>query len=932
MNTARSGNEQESLDYYEACLGPILQSEPLIAFHAHFAFENIEVIGKGGMGEVFKIRDQRLGRLAALKLMQPSASQNPKTRQRFLREAKITAQLDHPAIPPVYEAGQTTKGQLYLLMRLIRGQTLREFIATCDKEKTLKEKRVELLQVLLRVAEAIAYAHKKDILHRDLKPENIMVGDFGEVLVMDWGLAKNLKLKEADSELLSRKELSAEAISMLGEVGLTVAGSIVGTPGYMPPEQLEGARIDGRADVFALGLLLSECLTGQRALIGDSNVEILAKTASGAATLPRELDSSVPRVLNWIVKEAVIPDYRYRTKSAQLFARQLNSYLSGEDVEGYSYSLYERAMTGIKKRPGLLVGTAALALMFAFSLSLWLSLEREKERSERVSLEGQLSLMNETEKREQAETKASQANKKADQAEAILAYFNEARALQSRGAPKQLIVDKVTAALDKSLRSKQALMEAAKIFEEARFLDESKTLLLEVSARFSPAYEALFALHRLDSKVNGGDEFRSTKYFLEIIEEAKKRSDENEFILVVQAQQLVEENRLKEALEIYNKIERYTTKFALAYFNRSVVYSKLKREDLAFADLKRAIELNSRYADAIYNRGGHYLRKKRWSDALNDFNKVIEISPRYYRAHYNRGIVLVRRGLLVDALSSFERTIALNPNFFLGHYNRGFVLSELGRYDEALKSYNLAYQLNSQSGNLYDARGVAYYRMGRYEDGLRDLNKALSLNPKSARSYQNRAKLLQSQGVFRKALDDYDRCLELAPPTAAVLVEKGNVYAKLKQFAEALKSFGAALEINPRSFDAHRNKGVVLEAQGRALEGLECYNKALAINPKDGQAYLYRAKYYSKRRQYKLALKDYEQSIKFNPDNFVIYNARGIDLFRLGRPKEALADLNKAVALSPKEAITYLNRGVIHRNEGRFQAALNDFNKAISLN
>ena len=222
---------------------------PDFAPHAELAFEQRGELGRGGMGAVYRVLDRRMGREAALKLVLEA---DAATLARFRREARLTAQLDHPAIPPVYEAGTTPSGQPYLLMRVVEGDPLSRRIERLHAEGPPPIARTgalaALLQSLVQVSEAMAYAHSQGVIHRDLKPANVMVGRFGEVQVMDWGLARELSESEqVDQDL---RQSVGEVIS--GAEGLTQVGAVMGTLGYMPPEQAEGEVVGPAADVFAL--------------------------------------------------------------------------------------------------------------------------------------------------------------------------------------------------------------------------------------------------------------------------------------------------------------------------------------------------------------------------------------------------------------------------------------------------------------------------------------------------------------------------------------------------------------------------------------------------------------------------------------------------------------------------------------------------------
>lgn len=389
---------------FESHYKDLFHHNTLLSPHARLAFETLEKIGEGGMGTVYRILDKRLGREAALKLLIPSetADGDELSRERFLREAEVTARLDHPAIPPVYEAGMTSDGQLYMLMRLIRGGTLTEKIGGVH-EKGAGSIR-DLLEILVKVGEAVAYAHRQGVIHRDLKPSNIMVGGFGEVMVMDWGIAKDLR-GQSQEDVILKSVLSNDEKSL---AGLTGEGGILGTLGYMSPEQLDGKVIDGTSDVFSLGLILIEALTGKRAIEGQTVVEIVAETLSGNITgLNGRVSSS--RELNWICRQAVALDPEQRSTSEQ-FVEQLKSYLAGERTVGYPYSVIEKTARFALQNAGKLSSLSLmLFLMMAFG-NVWLNLEKERERSKRVELEGILGVKEEKKRRESAEKKTQEAS------------------------------------------------------------------------------------------------------------------------------------------------------------------------------------------------------------------------------------------------------------------------------------------------------------------------------------------------------------------------------------------------------------------------------------------------------------------------------------------------------------------------------------------
>jgi serine/threonine-protein kinase len=236
-------------------------------------------IARGGMGVVFAARDRALSREVAVKVLRAEVRDNGDIARRFVEEALITGQLQHPGVPPIHDLGTLPDGRPFIAMKLIKGRTL---AALLGERRAVEHTRY--LTVFEQVCQAVAYAHSKGVIHRDIKPSNVMVGAFGEVQVMDWGLAKVLDQEshdlrgphgpanEGDSEILTGRSAGLA----------TQAGSMLGTPAYMPPEQARGElhRTDRREDVFALGALLCEILTGRPPYTG-TRAEVMARAQAG---------------------------------------------------------------------------------------------------------------------------------------------------------------------------------------------------------------------------------------------------------------------------------------------------------------------------------------------------------------------------------------------------------------------------------------------------------------------------------------------------------------------------------------------------------------------------------------------------------------------------------------------------------------------------
>jgi serine/threonine-protein kinase len=290
-------------------------------------------IARGGMGVVLKGRDVDLGRDLAVKVLLERHRENADLARRFIEEAQIAGQLHHPGVVPVYELGVFADRRQYFAMKLVKGRTLAAVLA---ERLEHAGDRMGLLAILQQVGQTVAYAHARGVIHRDLKPSNVMVGSFGEVQVMDWGLAKVLPKGGARDDQSAGKLDAGETVIATARSGsdtdLSRAGSVLGTPAYMAPEQARGetVAVDERADVFALGSMLCEVLTGQPAFTGRSSGEIQRKAARGEVSeaFARLERCGADAELVALAKECLAPERDDRPRDATVFVERLGGYLA----------------------------------------------------------------------------------------------------------------------------------------------------------------------------------------------------------------------------------------------------------------------------------------------------------------------------------------------------------------------------------------------------------------------------------------------------------------------------------------------------------------------------------------------------------------------------------------------------------------------------
>jgi serine/threonine-protein kinase len=344
---------------------------------------------KGGIGQVWVARDLELGREVALKELRTDRPIEGSIRARFMNEARITGQLEHPGVVPVYELVEgTVEHAAYYTMRLIRGRNLKHAIEAYHRERRASRAGPlalrDLLASFVAICNTIAYAHSRRVLHRDLKPDNIVLGDFGEVIVLDWGLAKLMDHVEPASSLLP------VAVESQASAEHTMAGQVVGTPAYLSPEQAEGRLdlLDERSDIYGLGAVLYEILTGEPPHSSGTLEEVVQRVLREPMVPPRQHVADVPRALEAVCLKALAKEPGSRYASARELAREVEHFLADEPVTAWPEPWPVRARRWLACHRTATIASAATVLAATVTLAVstvFLTHANERERLARAA-------------------------------------------------------------------------------------------------------------------------------------------------------------------------------------------------------------------------------------------------------------------------------------------------------------------------------------------------------------------------------------------------------------------------------------------------------------------------------------------------------------------------------------------------------------------
>ncbi len=325
-------------------------------------YDNFTKFAEGGTALLEECLDKNLGRVVVMKRLHAHMLDDEIEQKRFLREARVTALIQHPATVPVYEISRDRAGAVYFTMKKVEGVDLREILlGIVARDPSFRNKYAikDLVEVLVQVGQAVAFAHSRGVVHRDLKPANILVGEFGEVMILDWGLAKILNEPHTEHGDLPDKIPEKDHLRL----ELTRAGKRAGTPLYMSPEQAAGdnENIDGRSDVYSLGSILYEVLTHENLVWGIDKDEVLERIQNQEPVPPRKRTPhrKIPKALDSICMRAIQrnPEDRYPTLLEMV--DDLRSYLLHEDVSAHSYTFWERFINWERRNTMLAVAVGS---------------------------------------------------------------------------------------------------------------------------------------------------------------------------------------------------------------------------------------------------------------------------------------------------------------------------------------------------------------------------------------------------------------------------------------------------------------------------------------------------------------------------------------------------------------------------------------------
>ena len=851
-------------------------------------------IARGGMGAILKGRDSDIGRDLAVKVLLEQHKDDPELIRRFIEEAQIAGQLQHPGIAPVYELGAFPDRRPVFTMKLVKGRTLADVLDT-RPDPAADQPRV--VGIFLQVCQTVAYAHSRGVIHRDLKPSNVMVGSFGEVQVMDWGLAKVLPRGDARDD--ARAGTAAETIIATAvtasDAERSHAGSVMGTPAYMAPEQARGEidRVDERADVFALGSILCELLTGRPAFIGRGSAEIQRKAASGElADAFSRLDACrADAELLDLARACLAAEREDRPRDAGGAVSWLSSYLAGVQER---LRVAELARAEIGPRPEEAAG-------------------RRGGRRDGPRLAEEAQARAAVERSRRRRTMALAASLLAMITLGGLTFTYIANERQARIAVLERLLARATTLLDQArdqpedpARWRTALAAVQQVEDDPAGIapaarDRLARLKTEVSSGLHDAErDATLRQALVEVRANQQDAgweatdaayavaFRAADLdvdALSVAEAADQLERRPAAVVVELATYLDHWSQVRRAawrpaaswrkpLELARAADaddyRHRLRDLLRGQERKARAAQLK----ALADEPRAAELPAATAvllsGALKGSGEQEaaIRLLRQAVARHPDDVWLNMSlasylaglrpasreegVRYYTAAralrpetaHDLAHLLDAMGRSAEAEATFRDLVARRPDNALYLACFGVCLKDHGRADEAgrildraVTAARAALERDPDDAGVHSTLGLALSAQGKPAEAEAEFRAALKLQPDDAHAHTNLGVTLGEQGKPAEAEAAFRAAVKLKPDYAQAHYNLGNALAAQGKPAEAEAAFRAALKLKPDDAGPHYNLGSALEAQGKPAEAEAEFRAALKLQPDDAEAH-----------------------------------------------------------------------------------------------
>ena len=841
-------------------------------------------LGTGGMGEVYRAEDTKLKRTVALKRLAPSLRADSLYRRRFLEEAERASRFSDAHVAAVYDVLEE-HGEIFLILEYVEGQNLRQRL----REPLSLD---EFFTIAIQCAEALVSAHRQGIVHCDIKPENIMLTSTGQVKILDFGVAKHLPRSDQSSTV-------------------DRAGTFAGTPAYMSPEVLLEQAPDGRADVFSLGVVFYEVLTGQHPFMAGSFVATTDRIRRETPASIRIFNGSVSEDLEALVNKAMAKEAGQRYSSAQELLDALHTVRGGLTATGLARIVPQRRPARSKKR----IWLWAAAVLAAGLISV--VVYREGKSGRGLNLAGSATPVE----------------------LAVLPFTPMADDPGSKAFCNGL-TETLTAKLTQLTGS-----YPLQVVPTSEIRAEGVTSVEQARKSFGVGLVLEGSLH------GSGDQVRVTYTLVDA--KANRQLDAQSFDADVSDAFAVEDRVVDGTLRMLGLSVQGNDRVVLAAHGTAdpsaydqflrgrgylLDYHKHENIDSAISAFNRALTLDPKYAEAYAALGKAYWvgygegeGGREWMEkARSACDLAVANSPSLADGYACLGSVYGGRGEYEKAVAQFQKATLLDPKSDDSFRGLADVFQKLNRSAEAEATYKKAISLRPQYWAGYSWLGVFYWQEGRYDDAAAMFKEVVALAPDNFRGYSDWGAMYVLEGRYPQAIELLQKSIALRP-TVEVYDDLGTAYFFMRKFDEAALNFEEGLKLNKTSWLSWGNLGdAYYQVPGKRQKAVDAYREAirlndedLRVNPRDGRTWSFRATYLAMTDNQPEALSSLQKALAFAPANPNVLFRAALVHNHFGETAVTIKWLQKAFAAGfPVNVITSTPDFDHLRGDPAFQAIL----------
>jgi eukaryotic-like serine/threonine-protein kinase len=829
-------------------------------------YEILGLVGSGGMGEVYRARDSRLGRFVAIKVLSTDTSADRAQLSRFEREARLASSLNHPNIVTIYDIGEENSIP-YIAMELVEGKTLRELLA----DGPIPMRRT--INIAQQIADALAKAHESGIVHRDLKPENVMVTNDGVVKVLDFGLGKNAPqpIKFAESTILA-------------SANPTNPGTILGTVDYMSPEQASGKDTDFRSDQFSLGSIIYEMTAGRRAFRRETAVQTMSAIIADAS--PKPVTGAIPVQLREIVERCLEKNPKKRYPATRDLVTALRELSALVEVSSAGLSKIVTVI-GLQRRRRLKWAVAAVAGLLLVTGALIPSVRRSVVDRLRITqpLPESKSLV-------------------------VLPFVADDASVDNKQFAAGL-TEGITTALtpltvDPSLQMSPASEVATRRIST---VEDAKSLLaanLVLTGRFERLSNAL--------RVHWSIDDASTKRSLRSRTISVKASEPLELETQTVASIIEALDFSLTPAQVEALLVRDTPVAAAkeAYLRgRGYLWEYDKQENISHAStlFEEAIQLDPAYARAYAGLGEAHRRsydrthERDWIERARDAcQRAIATNDKIAAGHGCLGHVFFSIGSYEDALKEYQRALDIDPTNDDFRREASRVQERLGRSADAENMLKEAVRLRPQYWANYNGLGGFYFNQTKYAEAADMYAQVIKLAPDTTWGYTNLGAAYIKLGRYDEAIPMLERGVSIRP-TALAYSNLGTTYFQRRRFPEAAATFEKATKLDEKNYALWGNLGdAYYWAPGKRDQSSSPYRIAIALG---------------------------EEALKVNPNDAVLLSRLAQYRAMVGEKNNALSYLKVALNIAPNDAEVRFKAALIYNQFKEDDQTLDWLEKAV---